>query len=334
MLNELVSIIIPVYNVEKYLERCLDSVINQTYKNIEIICVNDGSIDKSLDILEIFKNKDDRIKIFKQENKGLSETRNRGINLSKGRYIFFVDSDDWIEKDTIEVLLKKMLEEKVDIVIGGVNKCYFNKKNNKIFNKNSKKVCTTLEYIEYAIKEKKFIVNVWNKLYKKDILKKNKIEFKKGILYEDFLFTIQYLLKCKKVCLTEKIIYNYFLVRENSIVNKINEKDLDVFKNVENIELEVKNTNLLSEKYFKVYIYEWIMSATISKLFKIGTDQEIKKYRNILKNNEIFNKYYNFYIENTKISYKKIISYIFFNNFIIFIVLKNIYKKYNQLKSY
>lgn len=330
MVDELISVIIPVYNVEQYLKRCLESVINQTYKNIEIICINDGSTDKSLNILENYKTQDNRIKVFNQENKGLSETRNRGINLAEGKYIFFIDSDDWLELNALESLMSKIILEEIDIVIGGINKVYFNKKIKVVLNCNSKNIYNPSEYIESAINEKKFVVNVWNKLYKKEILLKNKIKFKEGRLYEDFLFTLQYLLKCRKIYITENIVYNYFLFRENSIVNKISEKDLDIFKNIKNIELEVSGTDLLNKKYFKEYIYEWIMSATISKLFKFGKKQEIKRYQLILKKNEIFEKYYKYYLQDKKIKYKKIISYIFINNLNFFIGLSNIYKIYKN----
>lgn len=95
-----ISVVVPVYNVETYLEECLNSIINQTFSDIEIICINDGSTDSSLDILNDYSKKDDRIKIINQENKGLGATRNKGIDLAKGKYIFFIDSDDYIELNT------------------------------------------------------------------------------------------------------------------------------------------------------------------------------------------------------------------------------------------
>lgn len=110
--DSLISIIVPVYNVEKYLPQCLDSIIGQTYSNIEIICVNDGSPDNSIDILTDYAHRDSRIKIVSQKNKGLSSARNTGLHYASGDYIMFVDSDDWIELDTCE----KALQEDVDVV--------------------------------------------------------------------------------------------------------------------------------------------------------------------------------------------------------------------------
>ena len=116
-----VSIIIPVYNVEKYLKKCLDSVINQTYKDIEIICVNDGSKDGSENILKEYATKDSRIKIIEKKNGGLSSARNAGLDVASGEYCYFVDSDDWIELNTIEKLTDIILSNDVDVVVHSAN---------------------------------------------------------------------------------------------------------------------------------------------------------------------------------------------------------------------
>jgi len=121
---EKISVIIPVYNTSKYLKRCLDSIINQTYVNLEIICINDGSKDNSLEILNQYKKKDDRIIIIDKENQGVSAARNDGIKNSTGMYITFVDSDDWLELDAIEILYKTLINEKVDVVRGNYYKDY------------------------------------------------------------------------------------------------------------------------------------------------------------------------------------------------------------------
>ena len=109
-MNDLISVIVPVYNVKNYLEKCLDSIINQTYKNLEIILINDGSTDESLDICYMYEKKDNRIKVYNQENHGLSYTRNRGIELARGKYIGFVDSDDVISPFMYEFLYKAINE--------------------------------------------------------------------------------------------------------------------------------------------------------------------------------------------------------------------------------
>ena len=125
MNNDMISIIVPVYNAEKFLTKCLDSIINQTYKNIEIICVDDDSSDKSSKILNEFAEKDKRIKVIHKANEGVSLARNVGLESAKGNYILFVDSDDWIEQSTCEVAINKIIEENADIIMGKVKENKF-----------------------------------------------------------------------------------------------------------------------------------------------------------------------------------------------------------------
>ena len=123
-MSPLVSVVIPVYNVESYLRQCMDSVVNQTYRNLEIVCVNDGSPDRSIDILREYEQKDKRIKIIEIENQGLSGARNVGTAHCTGDYLIYLDSDDWIDFDTVEVALKAVTEYDVDIVLWNYVKEY------------------------------------------------------------------------------------------------------------------------------------------------------------------------------------------------------------------
>ena len=126
-INSLVTIVVPVYNVEKYLRKCLNSIVNQTYENIEIICVDDGSPDNSINILNEFAQSDKRVKIIRQENQGLSGARNTGINNAIGKYIMFIDSDDWIELNMVELMVNKIENENLDLVVCGNTNYYVNK---------------------------------------------------------------------------------------------------------------------------------------------------------------------------------------------------------------
>ncbi len=119
-----VSIIVPVYNVENYLNRCLDSLINQSFDDIEIICINDGSTDRSLEILKDYEKKDNRVKIINKENSGVSNCRNKGIKVSNGEYIVFVDSDDWIDIDTYEIMMDNIIKYNADIAVSNINYVY------------------------------------------------------------------------------------------------------------------------------------------------------------------------------------------------------------------
>ena len=163
-----ISIIVPVYNAEKYLVKCLDSLVNQTKKNIEIILVNDGSKDKSIDILNEYKEKyPDMITIISQENQGQSAARNSGIENATGKYIAFVDSDDYVSKNMFEKLYEKAIEKDYDIVASNVN-CVYPDKNLEIHSG------VDFESTEMTKEEKsKLLLNmytvVWNKIYKREI---------------------------------------------------------------------------------------------------------------------------------------------------------------------
>lgn len=147
-----ISVIIPVYNVERYLRECLDSIINQTHRNLEIICIDDGSPDNSINILKDYSKIDNRIFIKQQQNSGLSKARNEGIKISTGKYLIFVDSDDWLPLDAIELLYKKIKKENSDIVIGGrITITNFKREN---FIPTGEDINFTFEkYLEYSMKK-------------------------------------------------------------------------------------------------------------------------------------------------------------------------------------
>ena len=221
----MISVIVPVYNVEEYLEECLESIQHQTYTDIEIILVNDGSTDGSRDICERFCQKDSRFKLINQENQGLSAARNRGVKESIGEYIMFVDSDDVINKNVLEVLLPYMKTD-VDIVECRltINKeeFYLNKTSTIVFEGTAKEAI--LNCIEYD--EVKYCA--FMKLYRREIVEK--IPFLEGYIYEDVFTVINYLKHMQKIVVVDYIGY-YYRVRPNSIMTKpFNEKDLDIFK--------------------------------------------------------------------------------------------------------
>lgn len=296
----MISVIIPIYNVEKYLPQCLESVINQTYRNLEVICINDGSPDNSLEILEEYKKKDSRIKVINQQNQGLAGARNTGLDIACGEFIFFLDSDDWLPLNAIELLYNKQKEEKADIVIGGRSTITF-KKELEFLPKDYGRTLTFEEYIEKSFKDSNFRAVAWGKLYKREIIQKNKLYFPKGLLYEDLLFVMKYLYYSNKIVILSKDIYNYRYNRENSIVNSINIKDIDCLKNVDELErffIEKKFKEILEKDYYVKYIMEWIIYATIGKFFKKSIEYKFfKKYIIELKKNKIFIKYTRMYLK-------------------------------------
>ena len=166
IMNDLISVIVPVYNVKNYLEKCLDSIINQTYKNLEIILINDGSTDESLDICYMYEKKDNRIKVYNQENHGLSYTRNRGIELARGKYIGFVDSDDVISPFMYEFLYKAINEYNSKISI-----CDFVRFSDKpTFNETYESISLTkIDAIKELMIDKKIANHAVDKLYLREL---------------------------------------------------------------------------------------------------------------------------------------------------------------------
>lgn len=225
MINSKISIIVPVYNVERYLRKCLDSLINQTYKNIEIICVNDGSTDNSLDILNEYANKDKRIIVVNKKNGGISDARNVGISKVSGEYMMFVDSDDWVDLETCEKSLDAMNKYSVDVVLYSYvrefdNKslpkiifnedCYFNidDTRNKLYRRLFGLYGEELKQPENA----DAIVTVWGKLYKSKLIIDNDIKFidvKTVGSCEDGLFNIEVFHYVKTTYFINKTYYHY-----------------------------------------------------------------------------------------------------------------------------
>lgn len=210
------SIIIPVYNVEKYLRECLDSVINQTFKDIEIICVNDGSPDNSLSILKEYADKDKRIKIIDQENTGLSRARNSGLDILSGKYCYFLDSDDYIEPDLFEHANKIFENFDIDyfcfgseVFVDGECVQSIEDLNNDIKIKRN-----GLFELDFPIGLNTNI-HVWNKIFKTSMIKEHNIRFIDKLIYEDIYFTWYYFFLSSKAYY-DSTIYHHYRVHSNS----------------------------------------------------------------------------------------------------------------------
>lgn len=208
----LISVIIPVYNVEKYLGRCLDSIINQTYNNLEIICINDGSTDSSLEILRSYGAREPRIKIISQDNQGLSEARNVGLKIASGEYISFIDSDDWIDGYYYESMVAKIYSSNADIVFANMKSM---QGNNMLISTNKKQT------VDKFYKKVRLLRNgsVCDKVIRKDLFEKNSISFIKGRYFEDNIVLLQLAFFSNKLTIDDAVSYNYFF-NPNSICRK------------------------------------------------------------------------------------------------------------------
>ena len=222
MTNNLISVIIPVYKVEKYLDRCVESVVNQTYKNLEIILVDDGSPDNCPKMCDEWAKKDNRIKVIHKENGGLSDARNAGMDIATGEYIGFVDSDDYIDTTMYEKLITKLLETNSDVAMCD----YFEEKTNGERNGSG----LILENLTGKNIRGKMLLStkdrigepVWKFLYKKEIV----IKFEYGMWYEDVLFQLQALKPTLKLAVVQEPLYHYIVQRDGSITNTYGEKQL------------------------------------------------------------------------------------------------------------
>lgn len=213
--SPLLSIIVPIYNSEKYIRKCLDSLINQTIKNIEIICVNDGSTDSSRSIISEYEKKDSRIRVIDKQNGGLSSARNAGLDVARSRYVCFLDSDDWVLPEAYESALIKM--DDCDIVVFGTE---------VVYDYLQDKRQSDAEYyrIKYSGKLKltdeirlNTDVSAWNKIYRMDLINANNIRFPEGKLYEDYNFYWQYIV-ISEVAYYDQHKYHRYLRHEGSIM--------------------------------------------------------------------------------------------------------------------
>ena len=312
-----ISVIMPIYNSEKYLKEAIDSVLNQSFKDFELICINDGSTDNSPEILENYRKKDKRIKIINQKNQGLSAARNKGLKNSEGEFIFFIDSDDYIAKNTLKELYQNARINDSDIVL--YKKARFN--GDKIrYNApgfNFEKANPNIDFNNYTFNYKKIkpeILNktfaVWNKMYKKEFLDTyNDFYFDTGLIFEDVPFQAKSLLRAKKISYTPKYFY-YYRQNPNSIMNT-NKNREDIYKIIDIVEEFLKENDYYNElkdefEYFKlVQISQYILEANNETYFK-RAKKELKQIntKNKLIPNEKIETYKTIINSNTLEEYK------------------------------
>lgn len=278
-----VSVIIPAYNVEKYIVECLKSVINQTLKEIEIIIVNDGSTDNTLEIIKTFMKYDTRIRLIDRENRGVGVVKNNALNYAKGECVSFIDSDDVIEPDLLENAYNKYCENNVEVVVFGAyalkegkrKKCLYGiekippKFRNKVVNRvDVQKILFKLPLVAMC------------KIYDREFLMNNNIRFQEGCIGEDQIFFLKAMLLAKNIFITDKNYYGYRRNRKDSLTFKKKKENNSVILNFYEIEKFVKSAEFSSE--LKLKILDRYFNKCVSWLGKCS-DEYRKKYFTDLK---------------------------------------------------
>ena len=302
----LVSVVVPVYNVEPYIGKCLASLCRQTYHNIEIVVVDDGSLDNSVEIIHDFMERDSRIRYLKRINGGLGAARNTGIENSQGEYICFVDSDDWVSEDYVEKFVSTSMEDESDVVISNIRYVYEDDSiKPRTPHIDSHEIITAREALSREFIGAQYKCHAPNKFCKREIFMKYNIRFPDGKLYEDVFTTYKMLMYASKVSLIPDFTYFYLQSRSGSIMNTKLEmrRFTDIF---EALDLIIRNPVLgsyhLDDEIQALYIANVISLVNyIYPLCGVESKKEIIKYReaisrdtnykvlcqNILKNRKI-----------------------------------------------
>lgn len=317
-MNDIISIIVPIYNSEKYLPECIKSILNQTYKNIEIILINDGSTDNSLKICKNYSKIDNRIKKLDKLNSGVAESRNKGIQIASGQFIMFVDSDDFLETTIIEKLYNSIKLNNSDLAICKINdyvndnkiKRYENNLNSIVFTKKSKSDFIKNYFAKNEADSNNIMGVCFRMLIKKDILTNNNITFPKLKQLEDLVFCTELITKINKISVVNEYLYNYRYV-EASAIHKFNIKMINerikylyclsrIFENTNSILKTYKNVCLQrTGRSVVLFCFMTVMESDLTyhekkeKLNLIRKDSEIKKYNKLRfitnKNNILLN---------------------------------------------
>ena len=253
------SIIVPVYNVEKEIRKCLDSIKNQTYGDFEVLCVDDCGKDSSMDIVREYAQKDNRFKILTHEhNRGVSAARNTGLDNASGEYTMFVDSDDWLETNALEIIKDNFDKSKSEVIVFNIYNCYPDGKKEINDTTNFKKTQALLTENNLNT----FIGVVWNRAYKTSLINDNHIRFPEGMIIEDSDFTFKISMHLKSVFIIEDVLYNYLRNREGSYTTEdaVNNRIKDEITVISNCWKYAKS--LGRERYYRNYFLKLIGTTT------------------------------------------------------------------------
>lgn len=251
---KIISVIIPIYHVADVMDRCIESVVTQTYPHLEIILVDDGSNDNCSVKCDDWKNRDKRIKVIHQKNKGLSGARNSGLKIATGDYVLYVDSDDFLEKEACEKLIKVMIQHpEVDIVVGGCREIKGDNTSLQVHtNLESGRVYSSKDYVKKSIMQNEWYAPAWLNLYNRRFLLDNNLFYKEGRIYEDMEILPRLFLAARKVVYLNYIFYNY-VIRENSITTTYNPSYLN--SAIDNLAEWITNFQKITDPEYKKLLY-------------------------------------------------------------------------------
>jgi glycosyltransferase involved in cell wall biosynthesis len=285
----LVSIIVPVYKVESYLKQCLDSLINQTYSNLEIIVVNDGSPDKSAEIAESYAEIDSRVHVYHKENGGLSDARNFGLPHISGDFTMFVDSDDWVSNQLVETLVSLLIENEAEAAQAGFYYAYDEQLlyDNRYFNQSSAPVTLTNQDLMEALVKNDIVKNfAWGKLYKTELVKNT--PFVKGVLFEDVYWAHHVMSQVTNYVICHEPLY-YYRQRADSIVKNYSIRNLDIIEGLKQRHLFLKeNYPALLNESSKLLLKTELQHYRI--LFSLKSDPVHKREKEKIKQHILENR--------------------------------------------
>lgn len=304
-MKKLVSIIIPIYNMENYLDRCLNSIVTQSYTNLEVILVDDGSKDTSLSICYAWKKKDARVKVIHKENGGVSSARNAGLIEAKGEYIAFIDPDDWVETEMYSTLVRDIEENHADAAF--CNFFFVNENNEKkVSVKSDSTICVDRDEaafysIAWTFQGGGYYTSIWNKLYRKEILFNQNHQMlmfdSEYLIGEDELWLMNILKHCKKVVLDHRPLYNYLWLRKDgaSSVKKFSKHRLDEARTkIETVKiikemglsqktLNVAQANLVDVLSSFLVVYNKDLNYSQRKIFLKEINDNISGWKNFYR---------------------------------------------------
>lgn len=312
-----ISIILPVYNAEKYLKKCLDSIIEQSYTNFELLVINDGSIDKSQEIIDLYLKKDKRIKKYKIDNHGQSYARNFGLERVSGQYITFIDSDDYYSKNFLKILLNNCIKYDADVSVCNFYKV-INEKRIMYCSVENKIIEFTDRKLDVLFEQKYFQTQMWNKLYKAELFKE--VRFPENKIYEDLYVNFKIFKSARKIVFDSTPLYNYVYNPTSSLNMEFSIKKMDFLKVCEQIEKELNNENLSTNGISQMRRYLYICTCNLL------SQQNVQEHKKEFKEMRIFllRNILKIMLDNYKLKYK--IAAIFLTFF------PNIYIKINKMQ--